>query len=118
LGAGEAVFQENRRADKVYFLYQGVLSASSRSIPAKAPYAEQVLSTVFAGERQWIDDGVQLYTLKATTLSLLLEMDGNDFSRVVQEFPLVVINLCRIYSQQLRAYHKLVPKARIPVRPD
>jgi hypothetical protein len=73
------------------------------------PGAKDLISTEFVGERQWIDGQAQLYTLTADTRSVLLEIDGSDFCRVIQDIPLVIINLCRLYSRQLRAYHTVVP---------
>jgi hypothetical protein len=104
---GEIVLQENQMAGHVYFFYQGALGVQSRF--DRMPGAKDLISTEFVGERQWIDGQAQLYTLTADTRSVLLEIDGSDFCRVIQDIPLVIINLCRLYSRQLRAYHTVVP---------
>jgi CRP-like cAMP-binding protein len=54
----------------------------------------------------WIDRGPQPYTIQAASASLLLEFDGSDFSRLLANYPTITINLCRLYSQELREYHR------------
>ena len=76
--AGETIFQENQKATDIYLLYQGELAAEYGFIADQTPVAFDLLSTESAGEMQWIDGGVQLYTLKTKTVSLLLEMAGKD----------------------------------------
>jgi len=108
--AGEILFQKNQKATDIYLLYQGELAGEYGFTADPATVAFDLLLNEFAGEMQWIDGDVQLYTLKAKTVSFLLEMAGKDFCRIMEEFPLVVLNLCRIYSGQLRVYHQIVSK--------
>lgn len=50
----------------------------------------------------------RLYTLTAKSTCLLLEMDSHNFAKLLADFPLVVINLCKDYSQQVRVYQQWV----------
>jgi len=108
--AGEIIFHENQETTDIYFLYQGDIAAEYGLIEDQTMVPFDLLSKEFAGEMHWIDGGVQLYTLKAKTGSFFLKMAGKDFCRIMEELPVVVLNLCRNYSRQLRIYHQIISK--------
>lgn len=103
--SGDIVFQEGQGADSVYLFFKGRLGVLSPMLSMLPLGAEPLFSTSLAGERPWIDKGEQLYTLRAETDTVLLEMTGADFCQALQEYPLIVMALCRLYSRQLRTYH-------------
>jgi len=117
--AGETIFQENKTVMGVYFLCQGNLGVSCSTIADMGSVATHLALTKVAGEMAWMDRHGPLYTLTATSACLLLEMEGQNFSNLLADFPQVVINLCKNYSQQIRVYQQMISKGRpIPlVRP-
>jgi hypothetical protein len=114
--AGQIIFQENQPAGGVYFLCQGKLEIACSTIADMETVEKHLSSTRLAGEMPWIDSHHQLYTLRAASDCIVLEMAGRNFMQMLADFPQVVVNLCKNYSQQIRVYQQIV--SNIPAVPE
>lgn len=109
LTPGEIILHEKTKASRIYIHCSGKLVFEYRLM--KDPLdqiAADLSSKGFAGEMQWIDGQDQLYTLKAETASLVLEFSGENFSMLLDKYPLLILALCKIYSQRIRKYQQVI----------
>ena len=109
LAPGEIILHEKTKALGLYIHCSGKLVFEYRLMTdPDDQIAADLFSKGLAGEMQWIDDQDQLYTVKAETACLVLEISGEKFSMLLDDYPLLVLGLCKIYSQRIRNYQQVL----------
>lgn len=101
--AGEAVIAEGSSGDRLYLLLDGAaaVSAGGRPIATLAPGA-------CFGEMAMFDLSPRSATVTATVDCSLLSMRRDRFRSLVAQRPQVLMEICRVFGDRLRATNQLV----------
>lgn len=111
---GMIIIHEKTKAMGIYIHCSGQMTLDLCSMTECHDQIEAaILSKGLAGEMQWIDDQDQLYTIRAETACCMLEISGEKFSRLLDEYPGLALTLCRIYSQRIRKYQHVISNKKI-----
>jgi CRP-like cAMP-binding protein len=108
LGCGEVLFSEGDPGDRFYL----VLSGGLEGVKAAGTREERVLNRLgpgdYLGEVSLLEPGgVRTATVLAATDSSLLEMDRDDFDRLLQQRPSIAFHIARALGARLREADRL-----------
>ena len=96
--AGDVVFAEGERGDKLYVVIEGEVSLSVRDTEVGTIHSGEVF-----GEMALIDDEPRSATAKAKTACKLAAVDERRFAFLVQQTPYFALEVMRLMAKRLRA---------------
>ena len=104
LGCGEVLFSEGEPGERFYMVLSGELEV----VKAAATREERVLNRLgpgdYLGEVSLLEPGgVRTATVRAATDSSLLEMNRDDFDRLLLRRPSIAYHIARVLGTRLRA---------------
>ncbi len=104
LGCGAVLFSEGEPGERFYVVLSGELEV----VKAAATREERVLNRLgpgdYLGEVSLLEPGgVRTATVRAATDSSLLEMNRDDFDRLLQRRPSIAFHIARVLGTRLRA---------------
>ncbi len=101
--AGDIVFAEGERGDKMYVVIEGAVSLSLRDAEI-----DTILAGEMFGEMALIDDEPRSATAKAKTACKLAAVDERRFAFLVQQTPYFALQVMRLMAKRLRAINDTI----------
>jgi CRP-like cAMP-binding protein len=109
-GPGVVIVREGERGDVLYLVMKGSL----RVLKGLDTPEETLLDTIeaggFFGEMALFDRQPRSASVVSQTDIELMEIHGKTFRWLMEQFPDIPINVCRILSQRVRNIHQLLER--------
>jgi CRP-like cAMP-binding protein len=99
---GEAAVLEGDPGDALYLIVEGELSVIKGLGTEREVVLDIVRNDDFFGEMALIDNQGRSASVRAESDALLLAVESSEFAGVMEEYPSIPINICKVFCRRIR----------------
>jgi CRP-like cAMP-binding protein/HEAT repeat protein len=112
---GEVVVREGEEGDVLYLVMKGEMSVLKAVAPGREATLAKIGASDFFGEMALFDREPRSASVRADTEAHLLKIEAGAFTRIMELYPPIPMNICRVFSQRTRALHEKIQSSRFGV---
>ncbi|MGQ9655547.1 MAG: cyclic nucleotide-binding domain-containing protein, partial [Thermodesulfobacteriota bacterium] len=114
---GELVVREGEEGDALYLVTKGQMSVIKGLGTGREATLAKIGANDFFGEMALFDQEPRSASVRAESDVGLLMIEAGAFARIMEQYPAIPINICKVFSQRTRALHEMLKTSRLGLDP-
>lgn len=115
---GELVVREGEEGDALYLVTKGQMSVIKGLGTGREATLAKIGANDFFGEMALFDQEPRSASVRAESDAGLLMIEAEAFTRIMEQYPAIPINICKVFSQRTRALHEMLKTSRLGFDPE
>ena len=102
---GEVVIREGDPGDALYLIMEGEMAVIKDMGKEQECVLDRIGKDAFFGEMALLDGNPRSASNRAESEALVLVLNGEDFVRIMEDYPSVPLKICGVLARRIRELH-------------